>query len=245
MAAPVRPPHRVQGDANYVLMAIHPQTSVEAFQQLCAQYPRFRIGDADRGGYTVMHSAAQNCNIAVMRYIYGLDRSLAQSAARRGGTPLHFAAQTNSYEAAAQLIEWGADVNRGRITPLLLAISREEKLTEEAAFERRLINEGYTIRGSAADNRVRNLALVRLLLQKGAVRPADGRGAALIGQAMAEEARAARALTDDLYGIPSLRQLPREVLAIAADHASDPGRGLPPQPELGVTILTAPRNLSK
>lgn len=229
--------------ASYVRREITHAMSVAQFQEICAQCPAFRIGDADSGGQTVMHGAAMVGNIAVMRYIHRLDPSLVHRATNGSWTPLYFAVREIRYEAAKQLIEWGADVNAVRTTPLEIAIQREEELRQDAALEQEWINEKRLTRGrgNAARKMMRNAALVRLLLRRGAIQPTDGRGAELIGRAMAEEARATEALTAGLCEIPSLRPLPREVLAIAASFAP-PDPGPPPPPALGVSLLPGRRS---
>jgi hypothetical protein len=137
-----------------VIMKIGTQTPQE-FDDACAKYPGYKLTHGAQMGWNALGLAAYHGNIPLIQHILGkpnAKETLLELGNRVGWTPLFCAVRNNQEEAAKTLIGMGANVN---MASLRYASSSD-------------IPEGATPLWVAV-KRIHKIALVKLLLYKGAL----------------------------------------------------------------------------
>ncbi|MES2272765.1 MAG: ankyrin repeat domain-containing protein [Chlamydiota bacterium] len=172
-----------QYGASQMVNFIQLNTTPQEFDTERKKYPNYQLTYGGRIGWNALGSAADEGNVELVEHIVQIGgKALIELGNFVGFTPLFCATRNNHYLTAKKLIELGANVNIGTF--------------RDSDGEKRNTLEGSTPLWAAAQE-ARNVALVRLLLKKGAVaEPAlESEGLKILDQAQKEIANERTQLT--------------------------------------------------
>ncbi len=200
-------------DASRVIQSITKDTTPEEFDANCRCLPEYRLFFGGIGGWNALGAAAHMGNIRLVRHISQIGgRGLVDLGHEFGHTPLFLAVRYKQYQAAETLIRLNANVN------LATSMGCADSSLGDVPYGATPLWQAVQPR-PIVDDRVSDVAMVKLLLKNGAVaEPAlDAAGTQVLAEAQGE-LRAERQQIVDFIDQGMGELAPTEIAELIADH---------------------------